>query len=251
MQNLLKAALFLLIGLLGGLLGATLLHGGSEPADGASQSGTGLDAVSATAFQELAERVMLLERSADAQDLALEEFDGRLLSLGRREQPAGLAAEAQPGAAASDAGLALAEFPVGPGFDAAVVAALERREAEERAEREQQRVQRRDARLTDVAQQLATEAGLDSAQQNAVLKVMKETAVARETYFEQMQRGGDVDREAARAKMTEIRQAEVAAVSAVLTPAQMQVYTRLTESGRDFGGRAGRDGQGGGGRGDF
>lgn len=243
MQDILKTVLVFVVGLLGGLLGASLMSGGDREATTESTGGTGLDAVSATAFKGLEERLMLLEREAESQDLALADFNARLLAASRRDaQPsldAAIASALDPNGNPDLGTLSLTDVPTGPAFDAAVAAVIQKREEDERAARELEREQRREERLKRTMDQLTTDLGLDARQAEVVGAALKESAVAREKFFEQMQ-GGNLDRDAVRAQMTQIRESEIAKVSAVLTPTQVESYTRTT----DFGGGRGQ-GRGG------
>lgn len=245
MQDILKTVLVFVVGLLGGLLGASLIGGGSDRS-AEVVGGTGLDAVSATAFKSLEERLMLLEREAAAQDLALADFDTRLLAATRREaapNPAASAAALDPNGNPDLGALSLTDLPTGPSFDAAVAAVIQKREEEERAARELERAQRREERVARTVEQLTADLGLDARQAEVVGQALRESTTAREQFFDQFQQGGgaNMDREAVRAQMTQIREAEIAKVGAVLTPAQVETYTRTT----DFGGGRGQGGRGG------
>lgn len=249
MQMILKTVLLFAIGLLGGLLGASLIGGGSSP-QAQSSNGTGLDAVSATAFKAAEERILLLEREAESQDLAMADFNTRLLAATRRESlpEAAVAAALDPNGNPTLGSLNLTDLPTGPSFDSAVAAVIQKREEDERAARELEREQRREERVKRTMEQLTTELGLDARQADAVGAALKESTTAREKFFEQMQ-SGNFDRDAARAQMSQIREAEIKAVSAVLSPTQVESYSKATDfgGGRGFGG-----GQGGGpGRGGF
>jgi hypothetical protein len=249
MQDILKTVLVFVVGLLGGLLGASLIGGGDRAATAESSGGTGLDAVSATAFKGLEERLMLLEREAESQDLAMADFNARLLVASRRDAgPVASAASALDSNGNPELGsLSLTDVPTGPAFDAQVLAVVQQKEADEEAARELEREQRREERLKRTMDQLTTDLGLDARQAEVVGAALKESTMAREKFFEQMQ-GGNFDRETARAQMTQIRESEIAKVSAVLTPTQVESYTRTT----DFGGGRGQGGGpgfGGGGQG--
>lgn len=243
MQDILKTVLVFVVGLLGGLLGASLIGGGSvRSAD--VVGGTGLDAVSATAFKGLEERLILLERETEAQDLALADFNTRLLAATRREAaPSPTAAALDPNGNPELGALSLTDVPTGPSFDAAVAAVIQKREEDERATQELERAQRREERVKRTVEQLTTDLGLDARQAEVVGAALTESSMAREKFFEQMQ-GGNFDREAARTQMTQIREAEIAKVSVVLTPTQVESYTRTTDfgggRGQGFGGRGGQ-----------
>jgi len=250
MQDILKMVVVFVVGLLGGLLGASLMSGGGSEATVAA-GGTGLDAVSATAFQDLEERLMLLERETEAQDLALADFNTRLLAATRREAaPSASAALALDPNGSPEAGaLSLTDAPTGPRFQAEVLAVLEQKEEAERAAAELERAQRREERVQRTVDQLTADLGLDAKQAEVVGQALRESTAAREKFFEQMQQGGggNMDREAVRAQMTQIREAEIAKVGGVLTPAQIETYTRATDfgNGRGQGGRGGQQqGQG-------
>lgn len=250
MQEILKTVLVFVVGILGGLLGASLISGGSaRTADAAG--GTGLDAVSATAFKGLEERLMLLEREAESQDLAMADFNTRLLAATRRETQPELAASALDSSGDPSLGaLNLTDMPTGPAFDSAVAAVIQKREDDERAARELEREQRRDERMKRTVEQLTTDLGLDARQAEVVAAALKESTLAREQFFEQMQgqtQGGNFDREAARTQMTQIRESEIAKVSGVLSPTQVEAYNKATDfggGGRGFGGQDGGQNRG-------
>lgn len=239
----LQLALVFVVGLAGGLLGSTLLGGGG--AVRASDSASELTESSPEAqLRALEERMTYLERSAEAGTLALGDLETRMLALSRRETGPAAAAPAAGGAGDPAAGLDLASMPTGAGFDAAVVAAVERREEAERLAREAERAQRREERVKRTADELAAELGLDGAQKDAITRAMLESTAAREAFFEGMRESGTFDREGARQVISDIRSKELAAAGAVLNESQLQRYSEATDFGRGFGGR---DGGGGGG----
>jgi hypothetical protein len=240
----LQFLLVFVVGLAGGLLGSTLLGGGA-PASAASDAGSAGLSPDAR-FRAVEERLVLLERSAEADTLALGDLETRMLALSRREtQPA--AAELAASAGDPAAGLDLASMPTGAGWIPIVKATMEEIEATERQQREAERAQRREERVKRTADELAAELGLDGAQKDAITRAMLESTTAREAYFEGMRENGNFDREGARQVITEIRTKELAAASAVLNETQMQRYTAATDFGRGFGGGRDGGGQGGGG----
>lgn len=244
MKTPIQLLLLFVVGLAGGLLGASLFGGGT----GNAALADGLDrgeVSTASLLRALESRVMLLEREAEANNLAVSELDARVQAATRHEVPAASAAAVASGEGAAPGALDLASTPTGPGFDAAVEAAIVRREEAQRQEREAERAQRRDERVQRTVDDLAVELGLDAGQKNSLFAAMKEASTARENFFMAMRDSGNFDREAARKTITEIRDAELAKASAVLNAQQLQRYTEVSDAGRDFG----RGGPGGGGQG--
>lgn len=227
------------VGLAGGLAGAAFLSGGEGPALGSEPATSGSPE---RGIKALEERILALESSAESQRLAYDELDGRLMSLSRRPDLEQLLASADAGQ--SPNALNYADLPVGQAFDAAVDAAIQQREDKQRAEREAEQAKRREERALAMAERVSTELNLDPSQSKVVQAAILEASIARESMFTDMRNGdwGQMDREAIGKKMTELREAEIAKVSAVLSPAQVEQYSSLTNfggGGRGFGGDAG------------
>ncbi len=245
MQTFVKLALVFVIGLAGGLLGASLMSGSGTTQPALADSGDGVNAEAG--LRTLAERVMLLEREAEAHSLAMEDLNARVISASRRETGAALAAGAGSAATPEEGGVSFADLPTGPGFDAMVDAAIDRREEVEQSAREAQRAQQREERVQRTLEQLTADLGLDAKQVGVVEQALRESTVAREAFFAEMRDGGNFDRDAARSKMTEIRTTELASVKTVLSADQLEKYSSATDFSRGFGGR--NDGGGGSGAG--
>jgi len=244
MNDLARTSLMFVVGLAGGLTGAVFLGGGAGPSS--EPDSTSADSPDRT-IKALEERVMTLEGSIESQRLAYDELDGRMLALSRRPDMEQLLASAD--AAQATAGLNGAVMPAGPAMTAEVRAALEMIEGEQRAEREAEQAMRRDERLNATVERLTSELGLDAGQAQVVKAALAESTVAREAMFAEMRNGGgaNMDREQIGQKMTELRDAEIATVSKVLTPTQVEQYSSITSfgGGRGFGGGTG-GGTGGG-----
>lgn len=228
------------VGLAGGLTGAVFLGGGDAPVIGSS---TDAPASSDRLVKALEQRILSLEGSAETQRLAYEEMDGRLLALSRRPDLEQLIATADAARPTPDAAAAMS--PTGQAMTAEVRAALDLIENERQAERDAEQARRREERLNATVERLTSELGLDASQAQVVKTALSESTVARETMFAEMRNGGgNFDREQIGAKMTELRETEIAMVSKVLTPTQVEHYTTLTS----FGGRGFGGGDNGGGR---
>jgi hypothetical protein len=247
MQTFVKLTLVFVIGLAGGLLGASLMSGGSTPQPGLADSGDGVSVESE--LRTLKERVIWLEREAEAHGLAMEDLNARVISASRRETGAALVAGEGSFATPGEGGISLGDLPTGPGFDAMVDAAIDRREEVEQTARETQRAKQREERLQKTLEQLTADLGLDAKQASVVEQALRESTVAREGFFEEMREGGSFDRDAARSKMTEIRTTELAAVKTVLSADQLEKYSSATDFSRGFGGRSDGGGGAGAGRG--
>jgi hypothetical protein len=244
MNDLARTSLMFVVGLAGGVTGAILIGGDAGPVagdDAPVSSGS-----SERSLRAVEQRLLALEGSAESQRLAYEELDGRLIALSRRpdlEQRLATADAAQSGEQAASA-----MQPAGPAMTAEVRAALQLIEEEERVKREAEQAQRREERVAALAERVSTELGLDAGQTQVVKAAINESWIAREAVFAEMRNGGGppADREAIGQKMSELRATEIAQVSKVLTPAQVEQYSSLTSFGRGFGGDGGsRGGDGG------
>lgn len=238
MNDLAKLSLTFFVGLAGGLTGA-VLFGGGDPGSVASGgvAAEGDDRL----LRTLETRLLVLEGSVEAQRLAYDDLDGRVLAISRRPDLSASLAQAED--APDAASLSLADLPVGAALTAEVEAVLAKREAEEQARREEERVQRREERVAQTAERISTELGLDASQSAVVKTALGESWAAREAIFEEMRNnpaGGPPDREAIGQKMSEIREAELAQVGGVLTPQQVEAYTSMTNFGRFGGDNGGR-----------
>lgn len=244
MNDLARTSLMFVVGLAGGVTGAILLGGEAGPAAG--DEAPTADSSAERALRAVEQRLLALEGASESQRLAYEELDGRLITLSRRPDLEQLLASAD--AAKTAEGAASAVLPAGPAMTAEVRAALQLIEEEERVKREAEQAKRREERVAALAERVSTELGLDASQADVVKAAISESWAAREAVFAELRDGGGPppDREAIGQKMSELRATEIAQVSKVLTPAQVEQYSSLTSFGRGFGGDGGgRGGDGG------
>lgn len=237
----------------GGFLGSILMAPAVD-SDSSGLPGDGNPALEAS-LGNLETRMLTVEASADALELSVGVLDGRyedLASLIPANQPGG--AEGGDGSALS---LAAADMPTGGGFDAAVAAVIEQREAAEAAQRDADRQQRRDDAMQRRVDDLAEQLNLDPGQKTQFADVLAETAAKQAAMWTEM-RDGNLDRESIREAMTTLRDEETAAMSDFLNDDQLTKYQEVGSTS-GFGGRGGQrggggtggTGGGGGGRGGF
>ena len=244
-----QLALVLVAGFAGGVAGSAFFappasdagDGGSSAADQAGLAGD---------MRDLEERMISVERASEARDLSLSVLEGHYESLASE-----LESRTAPGAGAVGPDgepliLDPGSIPTGAGFDAAVAAVIEQREAAEAEQRRQERAEREAERIEQRAQELAKELGLDSRQAEQLAQVMKESSEKRNEMFTEMRESGNWDREAMREGMAEIRDAEIAELSDVLSAEQLAGYQESASSDRGMmrgmGGGGNRGGGGGG-----
>lgn len=248
MNDLARLSLVFVVGLAGGLAGSVLFGGGPS---GATGGDSGASAGSPDRLlASLQDRMLAAEGAIESQRLAYDDLDGRMIALSRRADTDVMLANAGGAAALGGEGATLgaADMPTGQAFDAAVNAAIERREELERQQREAEREQRREERVAELADRITADLGLDATQSKVVKDAISESWAAREALFAGMRDNPgpqpQFSREEIGQKMADLRTQELDKVGAVLTPAQLETYTAMT----NFGGRGGFGGDAGGGR---
>lgn len=119
-------------------------------------------------------------------------------------------------------------------------------EAEEQARREEQRLERIDRRVTD----LASELGMDATQSKSMKDALYAYETGRDEMFRSFRNPGSInmDRDTIRSTMEEQRNSLNTQVQTFLTPVQYEGFLEEYSS-RSWGGRDGGRGGGGGGRG--
>lgn len=137
-----------------------------------------------------------------------------------------------------------------------VLDVLASKEAQDRAERDQRRLEATQDRVNQRVDELREELGLNSRQANDMGRVLLNEQVRRDEFFGRMREGFSGDRESIRDEMRTIRSDARAEVETILAPDQYDRYVELEDSRRGFGGwgdrgreSRGNDGGGGGRRG--
>ena len=248
MNQLLQTFLIFVTGLLGGLIGSVLL---SDPGSTA-ETQDAESSYSTEANLELAESHDALQAQVDTLSRTVELQSSTILNLqdqvkGAVEMERALREGVMPGGEPLPPGLAMADVPTGPGFDAAVDAIIPQREEQEESERAERREERRQEQLARRVDDLAEQLGLDEAQKGEFAKILDESSKARNDFFQEMRETGAwSDRETIRTKMTEMRESELQSLGGLLNPEQLSQYEEST-SFTGFGGGGNRGGGGGGG----
>lgn len=256
MNQLLQTFLIFIVGLLGGLIGSTLLGGASSEG---SKDGTG-SAISDGDQASLSDQLDAIQMELGSLSRRVELQASTLLTLqdrvaGAIEMDRSLREGRMPGGEplpfAEMGPGGMADMPTGQSFDAAVDAVIQQREEEEAAARAERREQRRQEQLDQRVADLSEQLGLDASQQSAFAEALNQTSVARNDYFSDMRENGFSGREEIQAKMTELREQELETLGGFLNQDQLTQYQELTEvSGfGGFGGRGGNRGGGGSGGG--
>jgi uncharacterized membrane protein YgcG len=234
------------VGLAGGLVGSTLMSSPSAAPDGASagDSGAALSAGAdlGTVLDTIQADLAMLTQEVALQGNQMSSMDTRLAGVQTSQAKTRAA-----GGAAMDplAGLDPGEMPSGMGFDAAVNAAIEKREADEAATRDADRTVRREERLDREMEKWTTELGLSTDQASQMKTILNDTTKARTDFFTEMRESGTMDRELMREKMTEMGDSQNEQLGNVLDATQMATYTE-SSANSGFGGFGGRRGGGGG-----
>ena len=244
MNQLLQTFLIFVTGILGGLVGSTLLSSGDS--DAASSTST---VASSEVDVDLGKQLDSMQMQLDNMERQLEVQNGTILSMKDRVSSA-----AEMDRALRDGRLPGGEefplasvnsMPTGQGFDAAVDAVIQQREEKEDAERTARREERRVEQLDERVAELTEQLGLDASQTEVLAKALNDSSLARNEYFADMRENGRGDRDEIRARMAEIGEQETEALSASLNSDQMAQYTELNSS-RGFGGFGGGGSRGGG-----
>ncbi|MGB0952518.1 MAG: hypothetical protein ACPG31_04795 [Planctomycetota bacterium] len=248
MNQLLQTFLIFVTGLIGGLIGSVLLaDGGSEATSMDSDSG-----YTAAADEDLNKTLQALQAKVDTMGRTLELQSSTLLNMQEQmssavEMDRALRQGTLPGGEPlpPGMGMAAADMPTGPGFDAALDAALQQRDEAEAAERAERREERRVEQLEQRVADLALELGLSEAQTEEFGRILDDSSKARNDFFTEMRESGSWgDRDSMRAKMTEFRETELESLGGLLNSEQLTQYTELTEF-TGFGGRGGGNRGGG------
>jgi len=241
MNQLLQTFLIFVTGILGGLVGSTLLGSSASDSDTPAKTMTATEA-----GVDLSKQLDAMQMQLDNMERQLEVQSGTILSLKDRvssavEMDRALRDGRMP--SGEDFPLAANSMPTGQGFDAAVDAVIQQRQQRENAEREARREERRQEQLDARVAELSEQLGLDGTQTEVLAKALNDSSVARNEFFADMRENGWGDRDGIRTRMTEIRKQETEALSIALTPEQMTQYTELNDS-RGFGGFGGGRGSG-------
>lgn len=137
-----------------------------------------------------------------------------------------------------------------------VLDVLASKEAQDRAQRDQRRLEATQDRVNERVTQLREELGLNSRQANDMGRVLLNEQVRRDEFFGKMREGFVGDRESIRDEMHTIRGDARTELEKILAPDQYDRYVELEDSRRGFGGWSDRgresrrsDGGGGGRRG--
>lgn len=228
-------------GFAGGFVGSIFLAPAGSTGSTADDRGEVALYASEAEVRDLTERLQAVESATNSHQLSLGILEGRYEDLAERI-PLGPAVpgEAEYGPA-GDPQLAQGALPTGPGFDAAVAAVIEQREAAEQAEREADRERRREEARERRLNQLAGDLGLDETQKTKLGEVMSDMETKREEAFAAMRESGNWDRDQARVTMERLRNYEVESVSAFMTPDQVTKYQE-SATRNAFGGRGGQTG---------
>lgn len=236
------------VGLAGGLVGSTLLSSPTAASDSTSTGGSNAELVADGDFGAVLD-TMQADLAMLTQEVALQRnhmssLDTRLAGVQASQAESRMAG----GGAAMDplAGLDPGEMPSGMGFDAAVNAAIEKREADESATRDAARDVQREERLERDMERWTEELGLSADQASQMKTILNDTTVARTEFFTEMRESGTMDRELMRERMTELGETQNEQLGNVLDTTQMATYTESSSSSFFGGGFGGRRGGGGG-----
>jgi hypothetical protein len=101
---------------------------------------------------------------------------------------------------------------------------IEQHEEREREARAEERRSAAAERVEERVAQLADELGLSSFQSGELQGILLEEELGREAFFDEVRETGAFDRDLARARMKDLRNATLAAARLVLTPAQYDGY---------------------------
>ncbi|MDA0667399.1 MAG: hypothetical protein O3A95_02355 [Planctomycetota bacterium] len=236
MNKLLQTFLIFVTGILGGLVGSTLLSTSD------SEATSGAETTAATEVgADFGKQLDSLQMQFDNMERQLEVQGGTILSMKDRVSSAVEMDRALRDGRLPDGEefpLASNSIPTGQGFDAAVGAVIQQREEQEDAERDVRREERRKEQLETRIAELSEQLGLDSSQTEVLSKALNDSSVARNEFFADMRENGWGDREGIRTRMTEISEQETNALSASLSPEQMTQYAESNDSS-GFGGFGG------------
>lgn len=251
MNQLLQTFLIFVTGLIGGLIGSVLLADGGSSSTPSSEDSS----YTAAADEDLSKTLQALQAKVDTMGRTLELQSSTLLTMQDQmasavEMDRALRQGTLPGGEPLPAGtgMAMADIPTGPGFDAALDAALQQRDEEEAAERAAAREERRKEQLEARVADLALELGLSESQTIEFGKILDESSKARSDFFTEMRETGAWgDRTTMREKMGEFRDTELESLGGLLNNEQLTQYTELTENSGFGGGGRGGGNRGGGG----
>lgn len=241
--------LIFVTGLAGGIVGSMVLGpsaGSADSADGGqTQTILASDNELSGVIESMQGEMALLGNEISQQNTVIQSLDARLANI-QVLQGDGLVGGASQNADPL-AGLDQSEIPSGNSFDAAVNAAIEKREADEAAERDAQRAVRREEQMERRMENYVTELGLDAAQADQMKTILLDGDKARTDFFTDMRESGTMDRQAMREAMTELTETQNEQLSTVLNPTQMEQYSEMSSNRGGFGGGGGGRGAGGGG----
>jgi hypothetical protein len=249
MNQLGQTFLIFAVGLAGGLVGSVLLSSPTNHVEDAATSAPGSSQQATNDYAKVLDGIqgdlaMLTDEVAQQRNM-MRALDSRIASTQATRNDARLGAvgvELDPLAALNPS-----EIPSGQGFDAAVNAAIEKREADEAAVREAERAAQREERLNAQMENYIKELGLDANQAAEMKTILNDATVARTAFFNEMRESGSMDRELMREKMTELSDTQNEALGNVLNPTQMGQYTEMSANS-GFGGGRRTGGTGGGAR---
>jgi hypothetical protein len=241
--------LIFVTGLAGGIVGSMVLGpsgGTADSADGGqAQTVLASDSELSGVIESIQGDMAQLGSEISQQKSVLQSLDARLANIQTLQGDGlvgGTGLNADP-----LAGLDQSEIPSGNSFDAAVNAAIEKREADEAAERDAQRAVRREEQMERRMENYVTELGLDAAQADQMKKILLDGDKARTDYFTELRESGNMDRQAMREAMTELTDTQNEQLGNVLNPTQMEQYSEMASSSRFGGFGGGGRGTGGGG----
>jgi len=252
MNQLGQTFLIFVVGLAGGLVGSMVLSTPSSNAEGTAAGANGASQQEANDHSKVLDGIqgdlaMLTDEVAQQRNM-MRALDSRIASTQAARN------DARPGAVGVEldplAALSPSEIPSGQGFDAAVNAAIEKREADEAAVRDAERAVQREERLNAQMENYIKELGLDANQAAEMKTILNDATVARTEFFTEMRESGSMDRELMREKMTELSDTQNEALGNVLNPTQLEQYTEMSANSGfgGFGGGRRTGGTGGGAR---
>lgn len=228
------------VGLTGGLIGSMLMSSPTAASAGTSADGSSAEMVADSDFGATLSTIQadldMLTQEVALQRNRMSSLDTRLAGVQSSQSEVRVA-----GGAASEellAGLDPGEMPSGMGFDAAVNAAIEKREADEAATREADRAVRLDERLDREMERWTSELGLSADQASEMKTILGDTTKARTDFFTEMRESGTMDRELMREKMTELGETQSEQLGNLLDATQMEKYTE-SSANSGFGGFGG------------